>query len=99
LPDRASRKAFWQFTVWETRISAELRRAIVFSCAASPLVPASEFLLSLVEGDDVHVAMWALSALADSRFRNDVRERARIAVQRHTDARVAQAYVDAFESA
>jgi hypothetical protein len=85
--------------LWETRIPADLRRAIVFSCAASPLVPASEFLLSLVEGDDVHVAVWALSALADSRLRNDVRERARIAAQRHKDARVMKAYVDAFESA
>jgi HEAT repeat protein len=85
--------------LWETGISADLRRAIVFSRAASPLVPASEFLLSLVAGDDGNVAAWALSALGDSRFRNDVRERARIAVQRRTDARVAQAYVDAFESA
>jgi hypothetical protein len=84
--------------LWETGIGADLRRAIIFSCAASPLVAASEFLLSLVADHDVSVAVWALSALADSRFRNDVRERARIAAQRR-DARVAKAYVDAFESA
>jgi len=84
--------------LWETVISADLRRAIVFSCAASPPVPASDFLLSLVANDDGNVAAWSLSALADSRFRNDVRDRARIAAQRHADVRVAKAYVEAFES-
>jgi HEAT repeat protein len=84
--------------LWETAISADLRRAIVFSCAASPLAPASEFLLSLVADYDRTVAVWALSALADSRFRNDVRERARLAVHVRNDAPVLKAYSDAFES-
>jgi HEAT repeat protein len=85
--------------LWETVISADLRRAIVFSCAASPLLPASEFLLSLIADDDGNVAVWALSALADSRFRNDVRERARLAASCSDHPRVAKAYTDAFESA
>jgi HEAT repeat protein len=83
--------------LWETGISADLRRAVVFSCAASPLLPASEFLLSLVADYDRTVAVWALSALADSRFRNDVRERARLAVHLRGDAPVLKAFVDAFE--
>jgi len=83
--------------LWDTGISTDLRRAIVFSCAASPLHPASEFLLSLVADDDEKIAVWAMSALADSRFRNDVRERARVEAQRRGDAAVLQAYVDAFK--
>jgi HEAT repeat protein len=84
--------------LWETAVSADLRRAIVFSCAASPLLPASEFLLSLVAAEDRNVAVSALSALGDSRFRNDVRERARLAAQGCGDAAVLKAYADAFTS-
>jgi len=81
---------------WETDISLELRRAIVFSCAASALAEAAEFLLSIVADRRGDLAESALSALGASRFRHDVRERAR---QAAADADVLAAYTRAFEPA
>jgi hypothetical protein len=81
---------------WSATISATLRRAIVFSCAASPLPSAGEFLLAIVAESSGEVAAWALSALADSRFRNDLRERARRAAEDTGDAGILQAYLTAF---
>jgi hypothetical protein len=83
--------------LWMGGIPAELRRAIVFSCAASPLAAASEFLLSIVAERQSDFAIWALSALASSRFRGDVKDRARDAAHKRDDAGVMAAYAREFE--
>ena len=62
-------------------------------CRAPP-----EFLLSIVADRRAEFAIWALSALASSRFRDDVAERARIAAQAHPDAHVMRTYLEQFES-
>ncbi len=81
---------------WSATISPSHRRAIVFSCAASPLPSAGAFLLAIVAESSGEVAAWALSALADSRFRNDLRALARRAAHDTGDAGIVQAYVTAF---
>jgi HEAT repeat protein len=81
---------------WAVTISPTLRRAIIFSCAASPLPSAGAFLLAIVAESSGEVAAWALSALAESRFRNDLREPARRAAHDTGDAGIVRAYVTAF---
>ena len=82
--------------MWLGELSIEMRRAIVFSCTASPLPQAADFLLSIVADGRAELAVWALSALAASRFRDEVTERARTAAQRHTDAHVRQTFLAEF---
>lgn len=84
--------------LWPTGISVDLRRAILFSCAASPVPLATEFLLSIVDQGGGEVAVWALSALADSRFRNEAKERARLAAHQSGNSQLIEAYRAAFES-
>jgi hypothetical protein len=78
-------------------LANDLRRAIVFSCAASPLADACDFLVSIVADRHSEAAVWALSALASSRFRGDVKERARDAAQKSADVQVIAACEREFE--
>jgi hypothetical protein len=84
--------------LWTANISTELRRVILFSCAASPLAEAGEFLLSVVADRRGELGLWALLALGSSRFRSEVKERAWSAAQKTADAGVVAAYVRAFDS-
>jgi HEAT repeat protein len=61
---------------WAGEVAFELRRATVVSLAASPHREAAEFLLSVVETHPDELGRSALSALASSRFRKEIRERA-----------------------
>ena len=84
--------------MWRDTTHLELRRAAIFACAASPLVEASEFLLAIVSDEDKALAIYAVSALAESRFRAEVAQRVRSAAERRGDADVLAAYASAFES-
>jgi hypothetical protein len=85
--------------MWSGEISMDLRRAIVFSCAASALTAAGEFLLTVVVDERGDLAASALSALAASRFRRDVQERAHQIALGSGNAEIVAAYARAFESA
>jgi HEAT repeat protein len=61
----------------ETTRSPELRTAAVVACAASPQIGIVDLLFTIVGGDDRRLAATAIRALGESRFRNQVRERAR----------------------
>ncbi len=82
---------------WRGEISTELRRAIIFSSAASPLVAASEFLLSIIGDRRGDLSVWAVSALASSRFRNDAKERVRSLAEKTRDPNLFAAYRREFE--
>jgi hypothetical protein len=84
---------------WRVEISTELRRTIIFSSAASPRAEASEFLLSIVGDRSRELSVWAVCALASSRFRNEVKDRLRLLAERTGDTKVVEAYVREFESA
>ncbi len=77
--------------------SRALREATAAACAASPQRAVVELLLPIVAADDAALAQTALRALAASRFRAAVRERAHEAADRARDPRVAAAYAEAFE--
>lgn len=76
---------------WETELSLDVRRTIVFSSAASPVAAAGEFLLTIVSDRRADLAVTALTALAASRFRNELRERARQAALATGEIRIKEA--------
>jgi hypothetical protein len=82
--------------LWAGPISSDLRRSIVFSCAASPLTEAAEFLLSIVAGERADLVEPALTALAASRLRHDFEDRARQAVAQRDDDRLGAMCARAF---
>jgi hypothetical protein len=67
--------------------------------SASPRAEASEFLLSIVGDRSRELSVWAVCALASSRFRNEVKDRLRLLAERTGDTKVVEAYVREFESA
>jgi HEAT repeat protein len=72
-------------TFWRTHVPAEVRKAILISLGASTLSDAAEFLLSILASDSGELAAQALTALASSRFRGEVRERVRATLQEKRD--------------
>jgi HEAT repeat protein len=83
-------------TFWRERLSPQLRRAVVTALAACPQAEAADWLLSLVTTEPADVAATALEALAASRFRADVRERARTAAAASDDPQVARKFDKVF---
>jgi hypothetical protein len=84
---------------WRDDISSDMRRAMVFSCAASTLAAAGEFLLSVIADTRGDLAVSALAALGASRFRKDLQDRAHRAALGTGSAQIIAAYARAFESA
>lgn len=77
-------------------LTLDRRRAIVLSCAASPFPAAAEFLLTVLSDESQALALEAVTALAASRFHNDVRERADALVQRRGLKELRAAYAREF---
>jgi hypothetical protein len=77
-------------------IALDRRRAIVLSCAASPLPEAAEFLLTVLGDEGEALAVEALTALAAGRHRNDIRERAGDIVERRGRKELRAAYAREF---
>jgi HEAT repeat protein len=78
---------------WNERMTTEIRRALLVSLGASPLPEAAEFLLAVVKEDSGEVAVVAMTALAASRFRTEMRERTAAVLESKSDS----ALQDAFE--
>jgi HEAT repeat protein len=77
-------------------LSGDVRTATIAACAASPQRAVADLLLEIAGGHNRSSARSALQALSESRFRNDVRERARSAVQRSGDQQLMAAFTSAF---
>jgi HEAT repeat protein len=60
--------------LWPMRIAEECRRVLVQSLAASPLPESTGFLLSVVQGQSLALALLAIESLAQSRFRSEAKE-------------------------
>jgi len=71
---------------WKGRVPAQTRRAILIALGASPLKQAAEFLLSVLSEDSKELAASALESLASSRFRAELRDQAKAAVEATEDA-------------
>jgi hypothetical protein len=61
---------------WRDRLrSDDLRRALLIALGASPLMDAADFLIDVVHREPIEYGMTAIPALANGRYRNDVRPR------------------------
>jgi hypothetical protein len=85
-------EAFWR----EPLVSFEVRQALVLNLAASPLPEAAQFLIRVIDDRQLELARSAVIALANSRFRTEVRERVASAVQVRKDARLTSAFEQRF---
>ena len=79
------------------QLSSEVRTATIIACAASPQRAVTDLLLDIITGPDRSLAQSAMQSLSESRFRNEVCERARMAAQRSGDRHVMAAFSSAFE--
>jgi len=70
---------------WERWTEPEFKRAVLISLGASPLPDAAEFLLSVLSDAPAQTAAEAIVALASSRYRSEMRERAANIVASRTD--------------
>ena len=77
---------------WKGKVSADVRRAILISLGASPLRSAAEFLLTVFSEPSGEWAAEALTALASSRFHEELREAAKRAVESSGDAGMRQLF-------
>jgi HEAT repeat protein len=83
-------------TFLREQLSTEVRTATIVACAASPQRAVADLLLEIIAGPDRSSAQSAIQALSESRFRNDVRERARSAAQSSGDRELVAAFTFAF---
>jgi HEAT repeat protein len=77
---------------WKGKVSAPVRRAILISLGASPLRSAAEFLLAVFSDPSGEWAAEALTALASSRFHEELREAAKRAVEARGNAGLRQLF-------
>ncbi len=81
---------------WQRQTGPEMRQTIIRLLSGCPLPQAAEFLLSVLEEASGGTAMAALSALAKSRFRENVRQRVSKMVEGRRD--LARAFAAEFGS-
>jgi hypothetical protein len=84
--------------MWSGELSSDVRRAIVYSCGASALPAAGDFLVTVIADARADLSGAALEALAASRFRNELRARAEQAAISTGSDDVLAAFARAFES-
>ena len=61
---------------WRDRVrSDDLRRALLIALGASPLMDAADFLIDVVHRESIELGMMAIPALANGRYRKEVRPR------------------------
>ncbi len=74
------------------RLPAEVRLGVLIALGASPLREAADFLMAVVRTESGELAGSALTALGLSRFKNEVRERARAIVAEKEDAALSKIF-------
>jgi HEAT repeat protein len=82
---------------WRGRLSPAMRGALLISLGASPVTEAAEFLLSVITEESGELFATAVAALAASRFRIDMRERIRAAVEGKHDANLKRIFEKEFQ--
>ncbi len=83
-------------TFWGGLLSPELRSAFVFALGASPQPEAAEFLLSILAEASQDLAASTIKSLAASRFRDEVREKVRTAVNEKCDPNLHRTFAQEF---
>jgi HEAT repeat protein len=81
---------------WKTKVSREIRRAILIALGASPRQQAAEFLLSVLSEESVDFGPQALTALASSRFRVELLDRVKAIVEAKQDAELSRTFTRLF---
>lgn len=70
---------------YKKKMPPEVRHSVLLALGASPLREAADFLLSVIQKEAGDFGVTALKALGASRFRHDLRDRARAIVQEKDD--------------
>ena len=83
---------FWQ----DPLLSLETRRALLLSLAASPVPAAAELLLDVITGEHPDLTATAITALATSRFRAEMRSRVAAAVEQSRRPELSALFAEAF---
>lgn len=78
--------------LWPRVLTRDMRRTVAISMGASPLDAARDFLLNLLRSETGEIAIWALTALASSRHREDLREEITSLVSNRSDRQLAQVF-------
>jgi hypothetical protein len=81
---------------WDGDVSNATRRALVLSCGGSPLPGTADFLLDVIAEHRRDIAIFALEALASSRFARERRQRARDAAAATGDRGIRLAFEQYF---
>jgi len=81
---------------WQKKVPAEVRRAILISLGASTLRASADFLLQVLSAESGELAAQALTALGASRFRSEVRDAAKAAVESKADAELSRIFAKKF---
>jgi hypothetical protein len=82
--------------LWPQVLSLESRRVLVQSLAASPLPESTGFLLSVVEGQSLDLALLAIESLAQSRFRGEAKDLMPAVLERVGEGRLDGAFRRSF---
>jgi HEAT repeats len=82
---------------WENPLlSKDLRQALLINLGASPVPEAADFLLEVVGLEPVALALSAVKALANSRFRGDIRPRLAKAVEARDSDKLNALFAETF---
>jgi HEAT repeat protein len=84
------------FKLWDRILTQDFRRTIVISLGASPLDEARDFLLTILKEGQTDEAIWAATALATSRHREDLRQAVSAVIDQRRDRQLAQAFREEF---
>jgi len=82
--------------LWRERLTQDMRAAVLLSLAGSPLPPAAEFLLDILNQESGDVAKTAITALARSRFHAEFHERVRAATVGKQDPQLERHFAQEF---
>ena len=82
--------------LWRNILTNDLRRTIIISLGASPLDEAKDFLLTILLEGQTAEAIWAVTALATSRHREDLREPISAIIDQRHDRQLTQAFREEF---
>lgn len=82
--------------LWPGILTRDMRRTITISLGASPLDEARDALLKILQEEDEEPATWAITALAGSRHREDLRNQISQIIDSKNSRQLAQAFREEF---